>query len=1105
MKKYISMKMFLLIMVACLVSFCATAQQLSISTKSTVSTCSSNGTITVSVTGGKAPYCYDLTPCSNCLTCVPATSNTFSSLAPGSYTVKVTDNSTPVQTQTATVVVTGTYTPLSILGEITTCGVVGHGKGGKKPYAFSISTDGTIFSATKSDSIFNALDPGTYYIRCTDACGNFTTYKATYTVPKFEFGAICSESGKKKDSLNIVLSAKGGVPGYQYQIVLGGKDSTAWSTKSVFDIKRTCATVKVKAKDACGRELIEYLSCLRLDTKVLCGNCNTGEYTLKVSGGTPPYNFYYFNGASLVANPNGLSNPFFKGLAPAAGSVNFTVTDSCGAIGIITYNCLSEDVVYILDKQKALVTPGGTYAATNPHPPYTITCETCVPKVSVKTDTSATFSVCGPHRFSITDNCGATMWKEASSNTLMGNVTSGCNFIKASTTITAKASAGISPPFPGIRPLYILYDSKGAFVDSNRTGNFNNLALGTYKVTISAPCWKPFEKVVMLSKDKLQLQLSMASGKDATGRCVPMWDVIATSGIGVGNTISGGPNNINLPLVPLFVDSTTLSQYNRVRVFPGKYTIKSSSVCLGDTMFTLPNIVIDPLKYVPPKCPSDPTIVLETLHDNNYWFSYWAGKGLKIPVINYDADYTTLDCIQGAAGCAKNSQGIYPNQVPGSSHTAYLYVGNDDGACPLDTLMFNFKPAVYINPDSLFIDYYLCVGSTSGSVTATIKNGAGPYTLQMLDAPNGKVLQEVKGDVKDLILNNVKPGDYYFLIIDACGNTKDSKKTIKQEVVITADVKGKNCSDVLDLTASKVPNAVYTWTNATTGAQIASGINLYSTTTSITSGQSAALVLSVKLKDCIIFEKTFNAVTSAKLGVKTMLVSKICAFDIVATGVDGTPPYTYKWSNGSTSSLLTNVQGSNLAVTVTDSKGCTAATLSTAQPGVVTPTVNLTADKLVVGQNDSIRIITLNSNQSLSSIVWTTSSGTITNISIPPSLTAKLTTYNTSVVTATVTSKDGCVGTGTIKITADPKITMPLAFYPGSTNMENAVFKPAIQVNVDVRRIVVYNRWGNVVHDAPTPWDGGDHPSDTYLYKVYYVTKGETAEQLIKGDVTLLR
>ncbi len=1099
------MKMFLLIIVASFVSFCANAQQLSIKTSSTISTCSSNGTITVNVTGGKAPYCYDLTPCTNCLTCIPATTNTFSSLAPGTYTVKVTDNSTPIQTQTATVVVTGTYTPLSILGEITTCGVVGHGKGGKKPYAFSISTDGVKFSTPKADSTFAPLDPGIYYIRCTDACGNFTTYKATYTVPKFEFGAICAQTGKKQDSLNIVLSAKGGVPGYQYQIVLGGKDSTAWSTKNVFDIKKTCASVKVKSRDACGRELVEFLSCLRLDVQVLCGNCNKGEYTLKVSGGTPPYNFYYSGGASLIPNPNGLSNPFFKGLAPASGGMNFTVTDSCGAIGIITYNCLSEDVVYVLDKQNVMVSPGGAYKATNPQPPYIITCETCVPKITIKTDSSANFKVCGPHRFSITDNCGATMWKEASNKSLLGTLTSGCNFIKASTTITAKSSAGITPPFVAIRPLYILYDSKGVFVDSNRTGNFNNLTLGTYKVTISAPCWDPFEKTIMLSKDKLQLQLSMASGKDATGRCVPMWDVIATSGIGVNNTIIGGPNSINQPLTTLFVDSTTFSQYNRVRVFPGKYTIKSTSVCLGDTTFTLPNIVIDPLKYVPPKCPSDPTIVLETLHDNNYWFSYWAGKGLKIPVINYDADYTTLDCIQGAAGCTKNSQGIYPNQVPGSSHTAYLYVGNDDGACPLDTLMFNFKPAVYVNPDSLFIDYYLCVGSTSGSVTASIKNGAGPYTLQMLDAPNGKVIQTVTGDVKDLILNNVKPGDYYFLIIDACGNTKDSKKTIKQEVVITADVKGKNCSDVLDLTASKVPNAVYTWTNTTTGAAIASGVNLYSTTVSVPSGQPATLALSVKLKDCVIFEKTFNAVTSAKLDVKTVITIKDCKLDITATGIDGTPPYTYKWNNGSTSSLQTNVQGSSYAVTVTDSKGCTAATPTTALPGISTPTVTLTADKLVVEQKDSIRLITLSSNQLFNSIVWTTSSGTISNITAPPSKTVKLTTLNTTIVTATVTTADGCVGTGTIKITADAKVKMPLAFNPNSMAEDNRVFKPAIQINVDIKRIVVYNRWGNVVHDSPNPWDGGDNPSDTYLYIVYYVNKGETTEQLIKGDVTLLR
>ena len=1101
MKKSIFMKTFLLNVVALLISFCATAQQLSISTQTTISDCSSNGTITVKVSGGKAPYCYDLVPCNNCITCVTATSYTFSSLAPGSYTVKVTDDSSPVQTQTAIVTVTGTYKPLSILGEITACGVIGHAKGGKKPYLFSISSDGNVFGKTQSDSTFNALDAGQYFVRATDACGNFVTYKATVTVQPLQFSPICSQTGKLKDSLNIALTATGGVPGYQYQLVIGGKDSTAYSTTNVYNIKRTCASVKVKVKDFCGREITSQLSCLRLDVKVECGDCAKGNFTLKVTGGTPPYNFY--SGTS-IPNPNGLNNNIFKGLAPATGSASFTVTDSCGAIGIVSYACLSEDVLYLLDKQKVLVSPEGAYKSSNPHPPYTFVCETCVPKVTIVSDSNATFSVCGPQRFSITDACGATMWKEAGGSKLKGKYTAGCNFINASTIIDAKSSAGVTPPFTGIKPLYILYDSKGVFVDSNRTGQFKNLMLGTYKLTISAPCWQPFETPVTLTKDKVALQLSMASGKDATGRCVPMWDVIATTGIAVNTTISGGPNNINQPLITLFVDSMELTQYSRARVFPGTYTIKSTAVCLNDSTFTLPNIVIEPLKYVPPKCPSDPTIVLETLNLNNYWFSYWAGKGLKIPVINYDADFTTLDCILGAAGCSKNTQGIYPNQIPNSSHTAYLYVGNDDGACPLDTLTFNFKAAAYTPPDSLFIEYFLCAGGTTGSLTASIKNGVAPYTLQMLNAPNGTVLQEVKGEAKDLIIGNVKPGDYYFLIIDACGNTKDSKKTIKQEVFVTADIKSKNCSDVLELTASKVPNAVYTWTNVTNGSVIATGVNLFTTTTSITTGQTATLALSVKLKDCIIFEKTFNAVGSAKLTAKTTLVPKPCAFDLTVTGVDGTPPYTYKWNNGSTNSLQTNVQDLSFAVTVTDSKGCTAVVPATTFPSIVVPTITLTGDKLTVGQNDSIRSITLSSNQAIRKILWTASAGMISDTA-QVSKAIKLTTSNTTTVTATVTTVDGCVGVGTIKIIADTKIQMPLAFNPNSSIEANRAFRPAIKINIDVKRIIVYNRWGNVVHDSPNPWEGTDSPSDTYLYRVIYVNKGETKEQFLQGDVTLLR
>ncbi len=1161
------------ILLFALFAFSANAQ-LQITTSTNVSDCSSNGTISVSVTGGTAPYCYDLTPCTNCQACINQKLYTFSSLAPGTYQVKVTDNSTPVQVQTATVTVKGTYTPVTLLGKVTTCGVVGSAKGGKKPYTFSISTDGKTFGTSQKDSTFNALNPGEYYIRCTDACGNYVTYKTTLPGEELTFASICNQTGKKKDSLNIVITGMGGAKPYKYQVV-NGNDSTAWSAVSTYNIKRSCAQVKVKIQDACDRIKYESLACLRLEPEVLCGNCSKGEFTLKVSGGTPPYNFYTLDNLNnSIPNPNGLKNPIFKGLSPISGARKFQVTDSCGAIGIISYACLDEDLVYVLDKKMVMVSPGADYKANNPRPPYTITCETCVPKETIKTDSSATFKVCGPQKFSITDACGATMFKTTTGPALIGKYTAGCNFIKANTLIGTTSSEGKCPPSTGIRPLYVLFDSKGVFVDSNRTGNFNNLALGTYNLTISAPCWSDFKTPVQLVKDKFKLQLSMASGKDATGRCVPMWDVIAIGPAGANSTISGGPGNlVNAPLISLFTDSTTQSQYNRIRVMPGKYTIKSSAICLSDTTITLPNIVIEPLKYVAPKCPSDPTIILETLHNSNYWYSYWAGTSLQIPVINYDGDFTTLDCILGAPGCAKNTTGQYINQVIGTSHKAYLYLGNDDNACPLDTLDFIFKAGTYKAPDSLAIDYFLCAGSTSGSLTASVKGGSGPYTLKMLDGPNGNVLATVSGDQKDLILTNVKPGDYFFLIIDACGNTKDSKKTIKQEFVLMADVKAQSCTNSFVFSATKVPNAIYTWTNLTTGAVITSGLDLYNTTVVLNNAQNASIGISVKLKDCVIFEKTFPVGTAAALAASIAVVTtSSCGAKLVGTGIGGSAPYTYKWSDNSINAELLNAKSGTYSLTVTDKNGCTTTTTTTvtasnsfnATASVITNadcTANLTASgvsgslpytykwsngaatSLATSVKNGNYAVTVTDKEGCSAIANVVVALVAPTVSIIPNIKdsktgekinfsavvgatpaiktftwsatadslkalgqlAILTVTKATTITVTAIAVNGCTATATATVTVPSDIKMPLAFSPNSATNENKTFKPAVKDNITIKKIQVYNRWGNLLHDSSADWDGGDAPSDTYLYLVYYTEGGSTDEKVIKGDVTLLR
>ncbi|MBK8724349.1 MAG: SprB repeat-containing protein [Saprospiraceae bacterium] len=111
------------------------------------SNCSSDGEITINVTGGKAPFCYDISSCPNCYTCINQNTYTFKGLPAGNHIITVSDNSVPQQKITKTITIGGNYKLPSIYSTSNKGIVTAIAKDGKRPYQYSISTDnGKTFS-----------------------------------------------------------------------------------------------------------------------------------------------------------------------------------------------------------------------------------------------------------------------------------------------------------------------------------------------------------------------------------------------------------------------------------------------------------------------------------------------------------------------------------------------------------------------------------------------------------------------------------------------------------------------------------------------------------------------------------------------------------------------------------------------------------------------------------------------------------------------------------------------------------------------------------------------------------------------------------------------
>ena len=121
----------------------------------------------------------------------------------------------------------------------------------------------------------------------------------------------------------------------------------------------------------------------------------------------------------------------------------------------------------------------------------------------------------------------------------------------------------------------------------------------------------------------------------------------------------------------------------------------------------------------------------------------------------------------------------------------------------------------------------------------------------------------------------------------------------------------------------------------------------------------------------------------------------------------GTAPYSYNWSNGSTSSTLSNLLGGVYTLTVTDSKGCIKiATATVVQPFGISVNVNLISNVTCFGGN--------NGNASALAINGT---GNYTYLWSTGATTAIVNNLTAGLFTVTATDQNGCTANNTITIT----------------------------------------------------------------------------------------
>ena len=293
-------------------------------------------------------------------------------------------------------------------------------------------------------------------------------------------------------------------------------------------------------------------------------------------------------------------------------------------------------------------------------------------------------------------------------------------------------------------------------------------------------------------------------------------------------------------------------------------------------------------------------------------------------------------------------------------------------------------------------------GGNNGSATATVTAGTGPFTYAW---SNNGTTQTI---------NNLPAGNYVVTVSGAGGCSVTASTTVDTSATITLSAFAGRAGCTSSGTASVSTTTgngpfTYSWSNGGTTSSINSlSAGNYSVTVTGAAGCSASASVTV------ISTGTGVTLTAATTATGCSSLTGTAS----ATPITGDSPFTYSWSNGSTTASLTNVASGIYLVTVTGSTGCSA----TASDTVTTSgslSFTTTATGTSCGNTNGSAGVTIG----IGTYTYSWSNGGTTNtISNLAAATYTVTVNSISGCSATASAVVNPSGGGTVNLQAQPQV-----------------------------------------------------------------------------------
>ena len=278
-----------------------------------------------------------------------------------------------------------------------------------------------------------------------------------------------------------------------------------------------------------------------------------------------------------------------------------------------------------------------------------------------------------------------------------------------------------------------------------------------------------------------------------------------------------------------------------------------------------------------------------------------------------------------------------------------------------------------------------CNNGNDGSVSISVQGGTAPYSYNW---SNGATTED---------LTNLSAGDYTGEITDANGCSIAATVTISEPAVLSGLLEidnitcsGNNSGQInLSVSGGSAPYT-YNWSNGETTRNLGDlGPDDYSVT--ITDAKNCVTELSGEILE------------TAQLEIETQIIGNVtCAGNadglIDITVVGGTAPYSFNWSNGATSQDISNLNGGNYQVSITDANGCEGFYENTiAEPTTLICSATILANLTTLGGSDARLSASASGGTAPYSYQWSTQQTT-----------AEINNLSAGSYQATITDANGC-------------------------------------------------------------------------------------------------